>query len=142
MTEKKDGSKSKAVRQIEAADRVYKLVGMYPDYSNLSFSYMQAMADAFEFFSDDIQETLLNPINGLASTFQKLPVVADVFTAGKAIAGMNAMANPSVAVYENTDAWKAWQAVKNTPCIDIRVEGKPKGRGWWFPSEYPPKPSS
>ena len=100
---------------------------------------MQAMTDAFEFFSDDIQEMLLSPINGLPSTFRTLPVVADVFKAGKDIAGMNAMANPSVAVYENTDAWKAWQAVKNTPCIDIRAEGKPTRRGWYFPSEYPPK---
>lgn len=49
-------------------------------------------------------------------------------------------------VAEGSDAWKAWQQVKSSPCSATVIDGQ-HCRGWWFPAPLPsdeplPVPSS
>lgn len=45
-----------------------------------------------------------------------------------------------VAVLEGSDAWQAWTRHRGRPppVTDIREDGKPPRRGWYFPTEFPP----
>ena len=63
-------------------------MNLYPDYGKVQPEYVAAMTEAFEFFTDAVQDRLLSPTSGLPSTFRYLPVVADVLTAGRAIAAL------------------------------------------------------
>ena len=138
-TENLNAYNGKLKHKKRAAQRVQKLLSFYPDYSKVSPDYVAAMTEAFAYFSDDVQDSLLNPISGLPSTFRFLPVVADTLSAGRAVAASMSI-HAKVAVFENTDAWLAWQAVRPSPCVDIRVEGQPVRKGWWFATEFPLPP--
>ena len=56
---------------------------------------------------------------------------------GATIFASAGLVKPQVPVYENTEAWAAWQQVRKSPCVDIRIDGEPIRQGWWFPTEFP-----
>jgi hypothetical protein len=114
----------------------------YPDYNKTSPEYILGIIDAFADYPESIQQELANQRTGLLSKHSYVPTIADVYAMGDAMKKREeeaAKIRPQVKVFEDTEAWAAWQIARNgrIPIVDMRDDDGCPRRGWYFPSEFP-----